>query len=124
MGPGPMTAGLRIVVVENDALIAMLLSELLTGMGHEVCAVAMSEDEAVDCANRIRPDLMIIDSGLDRGTGMGAMRRILASMAVAHVFVTGNARAVLDQDAHAVVVTKPFTMLDLQKGITQARLKV
>lgn len=116
-----MSAGLRIVVVENDAIIALFLSELLTGMGHEICAVALSEEEAVACAARVLPDLMIVDSGLDSGTGMGAMRRILAQSAVAHVYVTGNPRAVLAEQADAIVVTKPFTMLELQKGIARAQ---
>ena len=38
---------LRVLVVEDYALIAMLLSELLASMGHDVCATAASEAEAV-----------------------------------------------------------------------------
>ena len=38
---------LRVLVIEDDALIAMLLSELLAGMGHDVCATAATEAEAV-----------------------------------------------------------------------------
>jgi two-component system, response regulator PdtaR len=38
---------LRILVVEDDALIAMLLAELLAGLGHNVCATAATEAHAV-----------------------------------------------------------------------------
>ena len=45
-----MMKALRVLVVEDDALIAMLLSELLAGMGHDVCATAASEADAVIAA--------------------------------------------------------------------------
>ena len=60
---------LRVLVVEDYALIAMLLSELLASMGHDVCATAASEAEAVIAAARYAPDLMIVDAGLGRGSG-------------------------------------------------------
>ncbi len=40
---------LRILVVEDDALIAMVLGELLTAMGHEVCDTAATQADAVAC---------------------------------------------------------------------------
>jgi DNA-binding response OmpR family regulator len=49
---------LRVHVVEDDALIATLLSQLLAGMGHDVCATAATE-LAVVAASRYKPDVMI-----------------------------------------------------------------
>ena len=77
---------LRVLVVEDDALIAMLLSELLAGMGHDVCATAASEAEAVIAATRYDPDLMIVDARLGRGSGVSAVEQILRAGPVAHVF--------------------------------------
>jgi CheY-like chemotaxis protein len=54
---------LRVLVVEDDALIVMLLSELLVGMGHDVCAIAGTEAEAVSAATRYDPDLMRLWGG-------------------------------------------------------------
>ena len=68
---------LRVLVIEDDALIAMLLSELLAGMGHAVCATAATESEAVTAAARYRPDLMIVDAGLGQGSGVSAVEEIL-----------------------------------------------
>jgi CheY-like chemotaxis protein len=41
---------LRILIVDDDALIAMFLAELLEGMGHRVCASVATEAEAVAIA--------------------------------------------------------------------------
>ena len=89
-----MMKALRVLVVEDDALIAMLLSELLAGMGHDVCATAASEAEAVIAATRYDPDLMIVDARLGRGSGVSAVEQILRAGPVAHVFVSGDAESV------------------------------
>ena len=68
---------LRVLVAEDDALIALLLAELLAGMGHEVCATAATEREAVIAAAHYKPDLMIVDAGLGRGSGVSAVEEIL-----------------------------------------------
>ena len=85
---------LRVLVIEDDALIAMLLAELLAGMGHDVCATAATEAEAVIAATRYGPDLMIVDAGLGRGSGVSAVEEILRAGPVAHVFVSGDAERV------------------------------
>ena len=69
---------LRVLVIEDDALIAMLLSELLASMGHDVCAIAASEVEAVSAATRYDPVLMIVDARLGRGSGVSAVEEILS----------------------------------------------
>jgi len=50
----PMNS-LRILVVEDDILISMLLAEVLIGMGHEVCAIATTKADAVAAADRCKP---------------------------------------------------------------------
>ena len=121
---GAVSGALRIVLVEDDAIIALDLSELLVAMGHQVCAIASSEEEAVEAAARFRPDLMIVDGGLVEGSGVMAMRRILAQGPVAHVYVTGSPRAVLAQVPGAIILAKPFSVLELERGIAQARSAV
>src|SRR2546421_13067638 len=83
---------LRVLVIEDDALIAMLLAELLACMGHDVCATAATEAEAVSGAGRCRPGLMILDAGLGRGSGGSAGRGILPAGPGARVFASGAAR--------------------------------
>ena len=108
---------LRVLVVEDDALIAMLLAELLAGMGHVVCATASTEGEAVDAAAHYRPDLMIVDAGLGRGSGVSAVEEICRAQPLAHLFISGDAERVRLHRPDAVVVRKPFRQAELISAI-------
>ena len=111
---------LRVLVIEDDALIAMLLSELLAGMGHDVCATAATEADAVIAATRHRPDLMIVDARLGRGSGVSAVEEILGAGPVAHVFLSGDVERVRVRKPDAVVIRKPFREADLARAIDMA----
>lgn len=117
-----MTQGLRIVIVEDDALIAMDLADLLIGMGHDVCAIACTEVEAVAAAIRCEPNLMIVDGKLAEGSGVSAMRQILARGFIPHLYITGDPLQILGLAQDAVVIAKPFNMQGLANGIAKARL--
>ena len=85
----PMPA-LRILLVEDEAIVAMLFADLLVAMGHEVCAIEATEAGAVTAAVRCRPDLMIVDVHLMDGNGASAVAAILRAGFVPHVFVSGD----------------------------------
>lgn len=108
---------LRVLVIEDDAVIAMLLAELLAGMGHKVCATAATEAEAVMAATRHRPDLMIVDAGLRGGSGISAVEEILRAGPVAHFFLSGDPERVQLRKPDAVVLRKPFRQAELAKAI-------
>ena len=112
---------LRVLVIEDDALIAMLLGELLASMGHEVCATAYSEAEAVIAATRYDPDLMIVDATLGRGSGITAVDEILRTRRTAHVFLSGDAHRVRRLKPDAVILCKPFREADLARAIGAMR---
>jgi CheY-like chemotaxis protein len=111
---------LRVLVIEDDALIAMLLAEVLKGMGHEVCATAATEAEAVIAAKRHRPDLMIVDAGLGHGSGVAAVNEILRAGPIPYLFVSGDAGRVQARKPGAVVVRKPFREAELVRAIDLA----
>src|SRR5207248_5433836 len=111
---------LRVLVIENDALIAMLLTEMLAGMGHDVCATAATEADAVSAATRYDPDLMIVDAGLGRGSGVSAVEEILRAGPLAHVFISGDAGRLGVRKPDAVVVRKPFREAELARAIDLA----
>lgn len=110
---------LRVLLIEDDALISMLLAELLAGMGHDVCATAATEADAVAAAIRYRPDLIVVDDDLGQGGGSGvsAIEEILRTAPVAHVFVTGAPGTVQALRPGDVVVRKPFREADLVRAI-------
>jgi CheY-like chemotaxis protein len=111
---------LRILVVEDDSLIAMLLVETLAEMGHGVCGVEATERGAVMAALRCRPDLIIVDAQLREGNGVSAVDEILSTGFVPHLFVSGNINEVLARRPGAVAIAKPFREPQLVQAIQRA----
>jgi len=111
---------LRIVVVEDDAIIATLVEELLEVMGHSVCANVATEHGAVAAASRWSPDLMIVDEQLGPGSGVCAMNKILLCGPMPHLFVSTHSLRIRAASANAIIVAKPFREQDLAVGIDLA----
>jgi CheY-like chemotaxis protein len=116
-----MTKAMRIVIVEDNGLIAMDLADVLIAMGHYVCAIARTEAEAVTAAARYDPNLMIVDGHLEEGSGVAAMRQILTRGFVPHLYVTGDPFPLEGLAGDAIVVTKPFNLDRLARAIAKAR---
>jgi two-component system, response regulator PdtaR len=113
---------LRILVIEDDPLIAMLVADTLTGMGHSICAIARNEKEAVSAASKHCPDLMIVDARLGRESGIVAVNEIIKTCYIPHVFVTGDKHGVMALRPDAIVVEKPFLLPELTAAIDRAML--
>jgi CheY-like chemotaxis protein len=114
---------LRVMIVEDDALIAGLLGELIEALGHRVCAIESSERGAVAAARRSRPDLMIVDAHLQDGTGIGAVEAITGADPLPHIYVTGDAKTIRMLKPDATVLQKPYFELDLVVAIQSALTK-
>jgi CheY-like chemotaxis protein len=111
---------LRVMIVEDDEMIASLLGELIEALGHEVCAIESSESGAVAAARRFKPDLMIVDAHLRDGSGIGAVEAITGVDPVPHIYVTGDAKTVRILKPDATVLQKPYFELDLVLAIQSA----
>jgi DNA-binding response OmpR family regulator len=108
-------AALNVLVVEDDAMIGILLAEMLEDMGYDVCAIAATEDDAVADAARCKPGLMIVDEQLREGSGSSAVERILLGGLVPCVFISG-APLRFSRTAKKVL-RKPFLEGDLLRAI-------
>ena len=113
------TVCLRVLIVDDEAMIAEFLTDVIEGLGHEVCAVADTEDEAVIAAELTKPDLMIIDATLRAGSGPAAVARIVRDRHVPHIFMSGDRRALASLHP-AVTIGKPFSERDLARAIGRA----
>ena len=111
---------LRILVVEDQAVIALLLGEVLDGMGHDVCATEGSEDEAIAAALRCKPDLMIVDEHLGDGSGLSVVEAVLRHGPMAHIFVSGDVMRIRRLRPDAIVMEKPYSAKDLGRAVQQA----
>jgi CheY-like chemotaxis protein len=111
---------LRILVIEDEVMIGVLLSELLRGMGHDVCGIEATEADAVAAATRLRPDLMIVDVWLADGDGISAVAEILRAGPMPHVFVSADIAQARTLKAGVEVLQKPFRERDLVQAIGRA----
>jgi DNA-binding response OmpR family regulator len=111
---------LRILVAEDNALIGMLLADMLGDMGHDVCAVEATEMDTIASAARHRPDLLIADGWLREGSGVAAVQTILRSHILAYIFVTGDHASVHMRMPGAVILEKPFNEAGLAAAIRRA----
>lgn len=108
---------LRVLVMEDNAIIGMLFADVLAEMGHVVCAIEATKEAAVAAAARYEPDLMIVDAALSDGSGLAAVDEILRSGFIPHVFVSGDTAPVLAAKPNAIVLQKPFRDPDLASAI-------
>ena len=110
---------LRILVVDDDPTIGVLLAELIEEMGHEVCGIEATELGAVSTALRVVPDLMIVDAKLGGGgSGVSAVESVLQTKSIPHVFMSGSRSALNKTDA--TVLMKPFLADELACAIARA----
>jgi CheY-like chemotaxis protein len=113
----------RVLIIEDEPIIAMDLQILVESAGHEVVGVASSEDEAVAMAERERPGLVLADVNLGHGgDGAAAVERILARHATPVIFVTAYPERLLTgaRVEPAFVIAKPFEPTTLAVATFQA----
>jgi CheY-like chemotaxis protein len=116
-----MTA--RVMVVEDNAIAAVDLGEVISGMGHVVCGTATTEPEALALANSESPTLALLDIRLARGgSGISVARTLRDRFAVPVIFVTAYAGdlRLLDEEGLGPVIRKPYSPNAVRDAITQA----
>ena len=75
----------RVLIIEDEPIIAMDLENLVTELGHTVVAVAATKDEAVAKAHSERPGLVLADINLgEGGSGIDAVSEILSAFGFRH----------------------------------------
>jgi two-component system, response regulator PdtaR len=119
---------LRLLVVEDEAIVAADIEERLTKMGYKVEAIADSGEEALTLAAERKPDLILMDiilKGAMKGTD--AAQRVSNELKIPVVYLTANADdstffAALDSAPFGYVL-KPFQNRELQIAIEIALYK-
>jgi CheY-like chemotaxis protein len=111
---------LRVMIVEDNAMIAMVLAEILEEMGHDICSIAVSETDAVAEALRLRPELIIADLRLRHGAGVSVIDKTCRIVPTAHIFISGDLAGIRAFRPNAVTLQKPFREPDLIRAIDPA----
>ncbi|WP_395459731.1 response regulator [Azospirillum melinis] len=113
----------RVMVVEDNALLAMELGALVAEMGHVVCGTAGNEPEALALLDAEKPTLALLDVRLaDGGSGIEIARRLKRVRDLRTIFVTAFDDDILARDARHLgqIVRKPFTNAGIQAAISRA----
>jgi AmiR/NasT family two-component response regulator len=111
----------RVVIAEDEALIRLDLKEMLEEESHVVVGEAADGEAAVELAERLRPDLVIMDVKMPVLDGISAAERITAQHLAPVMILTAFSqrdlvRRASDAGAMAYLV-KPFTKADLVPAI-------
>lgn len=81
----------RVLIVEDEALVALTLEDVLTEAGYCVCGIADRPEQALEIARVMEPDIAVIDVRLAAGgDGIALAAQLAARMPVAILFATGN----------------------------------
>ena len=111
---------LRVLVVEDEGIIAMLIEDMLTELGHSVAAVASRMRDAIELAQNGMFDWAIVDVNID-GQPSYPVADILKERGVPFAFATGYGAKGLDAKyGDAPLLAKPFVMADLEKLLSAA----
>lgn len=113
----------RILIVEDEPVIAAELEEIVGDLGHEVVGTATTRSEAVDLAGKHRPSLILCDVQLaDKSSGIDAAKDILADHALPMIFITAFPERLLTGEGvePTFLVSKPYTEDTVRAAIGQA----
>ncbi|RVW05740.1 ANTAR domain-containing response regulator [Rhodococcus xishaensis] len=114
----------RVVVAEDEALIRLDLVEMLREEGYDVVGEADDGQRAVELAEELRPDLVIMDVKMPRRDGIDAASEIAAKRIAPVVILTAFSQRDLVErarDAGAMAyLVKPFSKADLVPAVELA----
>ena len=124
MTDAPDRIARRVLIAEDEALIRLDLAEMLRDEGYEVVGEAGDGQEAVELAEQLRPDLVIMDVKMPRRDGIDAAAEIASKRIAPIVVLTAFSQRDLVEkarDAGAMAyLVKPFSISDLIPAIEVA----
>jgi len=113
-----------VLVIEDEAIIAMDIAAIVEGMGHRVTANARTHAEAVEMAAAEPPDLILADIQLaDNSSGVEAVNEILGQFGeIPVIFITAFPERLLtgEKPEPAFLINKPYTEEQVRSAGSQA----
>ncbi|TVQ54066.1 MAG: response regulator [Rhodobacteraceae bacterium] len=113
----------RVLVIEDEPIIAMDIEGVVTEAGHTVVAIADTRDSAVAAAHAHRPDLVLADIQLaDGSSGIDAVQDILAAFSAPVIFITAYPDRLLTgaRPEPTFLISKPFRPETVVAAVSQA----
>lgn len=117
-------SSLRIMIVDDDSLVALSLRSQLEALGHRVVAEASNGKEAVRLAQSVDPDLILMDIKMPEMDGLAASRAIMHERPVPIVLLTSYSDPELiaeaDEAGVQAYLVKPVDEAELRPAIQLA----
>ncbi|RVT87356.1 response regulator [Rhodobacteraceae bacterium CCMM004] len=114
----------RIMIIEDEAIIAMDIHSIVSEMGHEVTGIARTRAAAVDLAASDKPDLILSDIQLaDNSSGIDAVDDILKQFgSLPVIFITAFPERLLtgEKPEPAFLISKPYSEDQVRSAVSQA----
>ncbi len=113
-------AGRRVLVIEDESMVMMLLQDMVVDIGCVVAGAASRIADATEKARSLAFDIAILDVNLN-GERTFPVAEVLAERGVGFVFATGYGTASLPAPfAGRPVLQKPFQQQDLERALRAA----
>ena len=108
----------KVLIAEDDLMIADMAEEVLLGHGYEVCGIARTVADAVALGLRHKPDFALIDLRLADGEFGTEVAAQLKGLGLGVLYATGNTTqvALTAANGHACLA-KPYRGTDLLRGL-------
>ncbi len=118
----------RILVVEDELIVAKDIKNTLNDMGYNVCDIVTSGEEAIKKTNKLKPDLVLMDIVLgDEIDGVNAAKKIKDRFNIPIIYLTAYADDTILERAKITepfgYIIKPFEENDLKSTIDIALYK-
>jgi len=113
----------RVLIIEDEPMIALDLEGIVEGLGHDVIAVARTHADAVRASQRETPGLVLADIQLaDGSSGLDAVNQMLQAFSVPVIFITAYPDRLLTgvRPEPAFLITKPYQPETVKAIISQA----
>jgi CheY-like chemotaxis protein len=118
MPPDGLMPNARLLIVEDEYLIRLLLEDMLVELGCSIAAVASNLDDGKQAAQTAQIDLAVLDVNID-GEQVFPIADILRDRKIPFIFITGyGARGLPDQYRDSPALQKPFQARDLETALT------
>jgi DNA-directed RNA polymerase specialized sigma24 family protein/CheY-like chemotaxis protein len=112
-----------ILIIEDEALIALDLENIVEGLGHRTIGIARTRTEAIALAKKKRPGLILADIQLaDGSSGLEAVNDLLTTFEVPVIFITAYPERFLtgERPEPAFLVSKPYQQSTVSALVSQA----
>ncbi|MBY0138248.1 response regulator [Paracoccus yeei] len=114
----------KVMVIEDETIIAMDLKGIVQSMGHDVTGIARTHSAAVELAHGKRPDLILADIQLaDGSSGIDAVNELLRDIGdIPVIFITAFPERLLtgERPEPAFLISKPYTEEQVRSAVSQA----